>query len=150
MKTRRGVSEIVATLIILITVTILGVVLYNFALSTTNSQTNSLLSSTYVQEKTAMERLEVISIVCVGGETHIDLINYGKTEVTISAIYVNDRLIMNNYSVKKWNPDAMNWQPVSSSNILDLNRMYISSLSLTRGDRVLLVSSRGDSIAITY
>jgi hypothetical protein len=91
MKHRRGVSEILATMIVLMIVSSLGVMLYNISTSTLSSQQDNLLSQVETQKETTLEKFQIISITVNEG-THTIIIyylDYGSVSPVFSSVYLS-------------------------------------------------------------
>jgi hypothetical protein len=90
MKPRRGLSEIVASMVVLIIVSVLGVMLYNLSLSNINNQENNLLSQVQQNEVVAQAKFEVVAVnKSDNNEVKVYLYNYGQVDVKISDIYLD-------------------------------------------------------------
>ncbi len=89
MKPRRGVSEILATMMVLMIVSSLGVMLYNISLSNLSNQQSNLSSSVETQKGMAQERFEIIDVIR-RNDTHVIVyyVNYGSVNVIISSVYL--------------------------------------------------------------
>lgn len=90
-RDKRGVSEIVASLIILLIVSVVGAGLYASSLNAFSTSSSSFLLQTSRREELARERL---LITTVWGNVTTDYMNvtvlsYGKIELAIDAAYVN-------------------------------------------------------------
>lgn len=144
MIARRGVSEIVASLMILLTVTSLSVVLYNYALSSSSSQTYDLIDETKRQEYLAQERIAVLSVNRISDlnsnpRFNLTFINYGKIDVSINTIYINN-VNIGSFSMSK-----------EITEYLDINYIVTEyQISSTGEYRIILVSNRGVIIAYTW
>ena len=144
MIARRGVSEIVASLMILLTVTSLSVVLYNYALSSSSSQTYDLIDETKRQEYLAQERIAVLSVNKISDlnsnpRFNLTFINYGKIDVSINTIYINN-VNIGSFSMSK-----------EITEYLDINYIVTEyQISSTGEYRIILVSNRGVIIAYTW
>lgn len=144
MIARRGVSEIVASLMILLTVTSLSVVLYNYALSSSSSQTYDLIDETKRQEYLAQERIAVLSVNRISDlnsnpRFNLTFINYGKIDVTIDTLYINNVKI-NSFSMSS-----------EITEYLKINYIVTEyQISSTGEYRILLVSNRGVVAAYTW
>jgi hypothetical protein len=128
---------------ILLTVTSLSVVLYNYALSSSSSQTYDLIDETKRQEYLAQERITVLSVnrINVDGRPRIRIafINYGKIDVSINTIYINN-VNIGSFLMSK-----------EITEYLDIN--YIETeyqISSTGEYRIILVSNRGVVVAYTW
>jgi len=99
MKPRRGLSEIIASLTVLIIVSVLGVMLYSISTGAMSEQQNNLLSQLRFEEEKARERFEIVGVDLVSEDAgsnsiRLWLLNYSNDntlKVTISSIYVNSQ-----------------------------------------------------------
>lgn len=86
----RGVSEVVASLILLLIVTALGTFLYSYTLTSTNLQQSYLQSQVELESERAEERFRVVSVLWLGDDKlNVTILNYGLIDVTIADVYVN-------------------------------------------------------------
>jgi hypothetical protein len=95
MKPRRGLSEIIASLTVLIIVSVLGVMLYSISTGAMSEQQNNLLSQLSFEEGKARERFEIVGVEYFNSSSiKLWLLNYSNDntlKVTISSIYVNSQ-----------------------------------------------------------
>jgi hypothetical protein len=95
MKSRKALSEIIASMVILIIVSTLGVILYNLSLSTMNTQQENMLLDLGREEGIARERFEIIGVTRVRDtillldNMAITYINYGEVDVRITDVYID-------------------------------------------------------------
>jgi hypothetical protein len=93
MNPRKGVSEIVASIVILVVVSVLGVLLYNTSLMMVGTQQNALISEIDQQTAAARERFEIISVEYVDPATiKVYLLNFSPDaayDIILSQVYVN-------------------------------------------------------------
>jgi flagellin-like protein len=89
-RNRRGVSEIIASLILLLIVTSAGVVAYSISLTAFSSSTSDFQLQTSLREEKARERFLIISIrnTTMVNQLNLTIFNYGEIEVTIDSAYV--------------------------------------------------------------
>jgi len=87
---KRGVSEVVASLVIILIVSIAGTILYSFSTDTFSSSWSSFLLQTNQREERAQERFAIIT-VWWDNDTQLNLtiLNYGKIELAIDAVYID-------------------------------------------------------------
>jgi hypothetical protein len=94
MKPRRGLSEIIASLTVLIIVSVLGVMLYSISTGAMSEQQNNLLSRISFEEGKARERFEIVGVEYFNSSSiKLWLLNYSNDntlKVTISQVYIND------------------------------------------------------------
>jgi flagellin-like protein len=92
MKSRRGVSEIVASLIVLLIVSVLGVMLYNLSVNTMGSQQDALNFDTSLSKTIAQQRFEIITATRVVQNSqpylNVTIYNYGQVDVKIVDFYL--------------------------------------------------------------
>jgi len=90
-RDKRGVSEIVASLIILLIVSVAGSVLYAYSLSAFNSSGSSFLLQNNEREERAREQLLITTVWwnVSNDYLNITILNYGKIELVIDAVYID-------------------------------------------------------------
>lgn len=90
MREERGVSEVVASLILLLIVTTLGTFLYSYTLTATGLQQSYLESEVDREAERAMERFRVVAVLWQGdNRLNVTILNYGLIDILITDIYVN-------------------------------------------------------------
>lgn len=132
MRKNRGVSEIIASLVLLIIVSTLGVILYSTSLSNMSSQNNYLLSDISDQGKRAQEKFVITSITKIPGDLlNVTFLNYGFIDIKITDVYVNNT---------KCNFNQL--KPITPTS--ELNYLIIAyNGALPKTVNVLIVSERG-------
>jgi flagellin-like protein len=87
---KRGISEIIASLILVLIISAAGSLVYSISLTMFSSSTNSYQSQTSQREAEAQERLKVLSVQW-DGSINLDLtvLNYGLIDLTIDKVYIN-------------------------------------------------------------
>ena len=90
---KRAVSEIVASLIIILIVTVAGSGLYAYSLNAFSSSGSSFLLQTSGREERARERLLIIAVWWDNStgqdKMNVTVLNYGKIELAIDAVYID-------------------------------------------------------------
>jgi len=77
-RRERGVSEIIASLMLLLIVTVLGTFLYSYALTATGLQQSYLQSQVEIESERAEERFRVVSVLWLGDDKlNVTILNYG-------------------------------------------------------------------------
>lgn len=141
MKKRRAVSEIVATVIIILITTVLGVALYNLTLSQSNSQSTALVSATKDQEDLSKERINILSVTVsktANNQMNITIMNYGKIDASITDSYINnERFVVSNGFIQTSQIKSI---------FIDLQDNIVKGKEYS----IILVSSRGGSIAYNW
>lgn len=92
---RRGVSEIVGSLIILLIVSTLGTYLYNHSLTVITYQQDSLEHEMKISSERAQERFRVTAIWWSSSYDlfNITVYNFGNSEISVSDIYINSERV---------------------------------------------------------
>ena len=88
---KRGVSEIVASLIIMLIVTVAGAGLYAYSLNAFSSSGSTFLQQTIGREERAQEQFLIIAVWwnVSNNYMNITILNYGKIELVIDAVYID-------------------------------------------------------------
>lgn len=86
---KRGVSEIIASLMMVLIVSVAGVALYSYSLSAFSSSGSSFQLQTDQREERARERFSMIAVWRDGDQLNLTVLNYGKIDLAIDAVYIN-------------------------------------------------------------
>ena len=88
---KRGVSEIVASLFIVLIVSAIGAGLYTYSLNVFSSSGSSFLSKTGKREECAQERLLITAVWwnVTTGYLNVTVLNYGEIELAIDGVYID-------------------------------------------------------------
>jgi archaellum component FlaF (FlaF/FlaG flagellin family) len=87
----RGVSEVAASLIMILIVSLVGTILYAYSTTSFNSSESSFQLETILKKERARERLVITTIWwnVTNDHMNITILNYGKIEFVIDAIYID-------------------------------------------------------------
>ena len=90
-RRRRAVSEIIASLMLLLIVSALGTALYSYTLTITQGPHDDLTSEMSRASERAQERVRVIAVWWsgTGDLLNVTVLNYGRIDVGIADVYVN-------------------------------------------------------------
>jgi hypothetical protein len=99
MRERLGLSELYASLILLIIVSSMGVVVYSYTVETTMSYEQHIIEEETRESKRILERVTISSVLDAGIDNNINITvyNYGQFDTSIVEVYVNN-MIVNNYN----------------------------------------------------
>ena len=87
---RRGVSEVVASLLMILIVSVAGTALYSYSMNTFSSSWSSFNLQTKVRGERAQERFSVIAVWSDDASLlNLTILNHGKIELAIDAVYVD-------------------------------------------------------------
>jgi hypothetical protein len=147
MKPRRGISEIIASLTVLIIVSVLGVMLYSISTGAMSEQQNNLLSQLRFEEEKARERFEIVGVEYTDDRSiTLWVLNYSNDntlKVTISSIYVNNQqasILMTPRTIEK-----NTVYPITVTLPSDM-----PNLTPDKSYNILVVSERGVGNACTW
>ena len=89
MKSRKALSEMIASMVILVIVSVLGIMLYNLSISTMNTQQENLLLNIGMEEGIALERFEIVGVTRTSSNAmNITYFNYGEVDIRITDVYI--------------------------------------------------------------
>jgi len=89
-RNKRGVSEIIASLILILIVTSAGVIAYSYSIGAFSSFTSLFQLNTKQKEKQTQERFATIAVWSnTSNQLNLTVLNYGQIDLTIDTVYVN-------------------------------------------------------------
>ena len=137
MSKRLAISELYASLILLIITSTMGIMLYNYATETTLKYEESFIDKENQNYKQILERWSIVHVIGDSNkdEIKITVYNYGEFEFEIDEVYVNDVLVT-----------SFNQLGNKTINSFDLKEISIKSpVSLGGGEKytILIVSKNG-------
>lgn len=139
LRNNRGVSEIIANLLIVLIVSVAGAALYSYSLTTFSSSSSLFQTQTDLREERTQERLSIIAIWWDNStdqdHMNITIQNYGKIHFAIDAIYMNGTAVTSYTSGQG--------TIVTLGNIISVE--YSSPLSINEGEtyEIIAVTERG-------
>jgi archaellum component FlaF (FlaF/FlaG flagellin family) len=90
LRNNRGISEIIASLFLLLIVSVAGAALYSSSLSAFSSSSSTFQQQIDQREEQARERLSIIAVWRgTANQLNLTVLNYGKIEFTIDAVYID-------------------------------------------------------------
>lgn len=93
IKRSRAVSEVIASLIMLLIVSVLGTYLYSYSLTETGVQQNNLEGDIQTEADRAQERFKVIACIYEGNLLNLTVLNYGRLDIKIVDIYLDSNRV---------------------------------------------------------
>ena len=145
-RDKRGVSEIVASLIIVLIVCVAGAGLYAYSLNAFSSSGSSFLLQTSGREERARERFSIIAVWWDNStgqdKMNITVLNYGKIELAIDAVYIDGTQVSAYTSGKG--------ETVAKGSIVSVK--FTSSVSILDGQtyEIIAVSERGSKNVVYW
>lgn len=93
IKRSRAVSEVIASLIMLLIVSVLGTYLYSYSLTETGVQQNNLEGDIQTEAGRAQERFKVIACIYEGNLLNLTVLNYGRLDIKIVDVYLDSNRV---------------------------------------------------------
>ncbi len=143
LRCKRGVAEVIGSLVIILIVTIAGVGVYAYSLNAMSASSSNLNQKTNQLSELAQERFEIIR-VWSNSQNHVNItvLNYGKTDLTIAAVYVNGTAVQQYISGRD--------KTVGTDKLVTVE--FTSPLPVQAGSclQILAVSERGGKNTVLY
>jgi len=144
VRNRRGVSEIIADLILMLIISSAGIVAYSYSIGAFSSSSSTFQLDTSSQQNQAQERFAIIAIWenLTANQLNLTVLNYGQIGLTINAVYINWTTVTN--YLPGWNTTIGNGALVQVG--------FISPIVIQSGSNyeITVVSTRGSTNAITW
>jgi flagellin-like protein len=104
LSNKRGVSEVIASLILILVVTAAGVVIYAYSVTAFSSSGSHFEQQTKLDQEQMRERFQVIRVWWdTSSQLNLTILNYGQIDITVSAVYINGTVVqqfLNGQSVR--------------------------------------------------
>jgi len=143
LKDKRGVSEIVGSLVLILIVSIGGALLYSLSLQSFSSAGSLYGLDTGNREDQARERFLIISVhnTTTVNQVNLTVLNYGEIDVTISAAYIQGT-----------NATYLNGNGISVGVGQLVTIQFISTVPIQSQStyEILVVSTRGGTNAVFW
>jgi len=89
-RNKRGVGEVIASLMMVLIVSVAGVIVYSYSLGTSASSSSFFQLEASQKEERARERFSIIAVWWdTVSQLNLTVLNYGKIELVIDAVYIN-------------------------------------------------------------
>lgn len=90
IRCNKGIAEIVGSLVLILIVTAAGVIVYAYSVNVMSSSSSNYDLQTTQSEQQAQERFEAVRVwLNSPNQLNLTILNYGKTDLTIDAVYIN-------------------------------------------------------------
>ena len=143
VRNRHAVSEIIASVILILIVSSAGIVAYSYSIGAFSSSTSFFQLDTNLKEQQAQERFAIIAVWSnLPYQLNLTVFNYGQTDLTIDTIYVNWTTVTT-YS-------AGRRTTIAKGALIGVN--FTSPISIQSGStyEIIAVSTRGSENAINW
>jgi flagellin-like protein len=89
-RNNRGISEIIASLLLLLIVSVAGAALSSFSLSAFSSSSSTFQQQIDQREEQARERFQITAVWWnTVNQLNLTILNYGKIDIAVDAVYIN-------------------------------------------------------------
>ena len=141
-RNKRGVSEIIASVVLILIVSSAGIVAYSYSIGAFSSTTSLFQLDTNMKENQAQERFAVVAVWNSSNQLNLTVLNYGQIDVAIDAVYVNWTLVA----------DYVAGRGTTIGNGALVQVSFISPVSIQSGStyNIVTVSKRGSKNAIDW
>jgi flagellin-like protein len=143
VRNKRGVSEIIASLILILIVSSVGVMAYSYSIGAFSSSTSIFQLDTSLKERQAQERFAIIAVWSnTTSQLNLTVLNYGQIDLTIDMVYVNWTSVANYL--------AGRGATVGKGTLIQVS--FISPIPISSGStyNIVAVSTRGSKNAINW
>ena len=142
-RDKRGVSEIIASLIIVLIASVAGTALYSYSLSAFSSSSSSFQLQSDQREEQARERFSIIVVWWdTANQLNVTVLNYGKIELAIDAVYIDGTQVSTYTSGKG--------ETIAKGSIVSVK--FTSPVSILDGQtyEIVAVSERGSKDVVYW
>ena len=89
VRNKRGVSEIIASVVLILIVSSAGIVAYSYSIGAFSSTTSLFQLDANMKEKQTQERFAVVAVWNSSNQLNLTVLNYGQIDLTIDTVYIN-------------------------------------------------------------
>ncbi len=86
---KKGVAEVIGSLIIILIVAVAGVVVYAYSLNVMSSSSSNFNLQSVQREQQAQERFQILRVWSNQNQFNVTILNHGQTDLTVAAVYLN-------------------------------------------------------------
>ena len=139
---KKGVAEVVGSLIIILIVAIAGVVVYAYSVNVIGTTSSRFSIQTEQNEELIQERFEIVRIWSNQDILNITVLNFGRTDLSIVSVYVNGTAA-SGY-------DNDNSIPIGPGQLVNVKFTSPFELQVDSCLQILAVSERGGKNTVLY
>ena len=141
MRNKKGLSEIIASLLLILIVTSAGVVVYAYSVKVIGSSSSNFNLQNAQNEEQAQERFQIIRVWSSQNQFNLTILNYGMTDLTIVAVYINGTAVTQFISG--------NAVTIGADQLINVR--FTSPLTVQSGSlQILAVSQRGGKNTVFF
>ena len=143
VRNRRGVSEIIASVVLILIVSSAGIVAYSYSIGAFSSSTSFLQLDTNQKEKQAQERFAIITVWSnLPYQLNLTVLNYGQIDLAIDSVYINWTSVASYLAGRR--------TTIGNGALIQVT--FTSPISIQSGSTysIVAVSTRGSKNAISW
>jgi flagellin-like protein len=138
---KRGLSEIIGSLILIMIISISGVIVYAYSVNIIGTSSTNFNIRTVQNEELLKEKFQILRVWMHQNQMNLTILNWGQTDFTTAAVYING------LAVTQFTKYSVTIGPGELANVeftLPFTAQSGSSLE------VLVVSDRGGKNSVIY
>jgi flagellin-like protein len=143
VRDKRGVSEIIASVVLILIVSSAGVVAYSYSIGAFSSSTSLFQLDTKQKEKQTQERFAIIAVWSnTSNQLNLTVLNYGQIDLTIDTVYVNSTSVASYLGGRS--------TTIGKGVLIQIS--FTSPVTIQSGStyEIIVVSTRGSKNAINW
>ena len=144
VRSKRGVSEIIADLILMLIVSSAGIVAYSYSIGAFSSSSSVFQLDTSSQENQAQERFAIIAVWenQPTNQLNLTVLNYGQVGLAVDKVYINSTSVAT---------ISTGWRTTIGNGAL-IQVLFTSPIAIQSGStyQITVVSTRGSTNAIIW
>jgi hypothetical protein len=137
MRARAGISELYASLMLLIIISTMGSIVYSYTMETTLSYQENFIENEARETERILERFTIVSVFwnTQNDDLNITVLNFGEFDTTVVKIYVNDVIVSEYYAGLDKNIGPLQLKEIS----------FQSPIPIIEGEQytIIIVSKKG-------
>ncbi|MCX8151241.1 MAG: hypothetical protein N3D85_07050 [Candidatus Bathyarchaeota archaeon] len=140
---KRGISEIVSSLLLILIVASAGVVIYAYSVGVFNTSASHFQLQTQLDEERSRERLQIIRVWWdTANQLNLTVLNHGDIGISVDAVYVNGTTVTN----------FLTGRGVFTSVGQLVNIKFISPVAIGSGSvyEIIVVTERGGKAVVNW
>ena len=143
VRSTRGVSEIISSVILILIVSSAGVVAYSYSIGAFSSSSSLFQLDTSLKENQAQERFAIIAVWSnLTNQLNLTVLNYGQIGLAIDTVYINWTTVTT---------FSAGWRTTIAKGAL-IQVSFTSPIAIQSGStyEIIAVSTRGSTNAINW
>lgn len=115
MEKRRGISELYASLMLLIIISSMGVIIYSYTVETTLSYEQYFIDKESSDSERVQERVTIVNACgnTLSDDVNITVYNYGEFDTAVIEVYMNDVIVNTFFSGIEESIDSLGLKEIS-------------------------------------